>query len=51
MQIGVGADKGKAIPQWPPKQQEVTIEDVVDPDDIDIYRNLAGGVTTIQYTN
>ncbi|MGB1980174.1 MAG: amidohydrolase family protein, partial [Flavobacteriaceae bacterium] len=27
---------------------EVTIEDVVDPDDIDIYRNLAGGVTTIQ---
>ncbi|AOW19712.1 amidohydrolase family protein [Urechidicola croceus] len=27
---------------------EVTIEDVVDYDDIDIYRNLAGGVTTIQ---
>ena len=27
---------------------EVTIEDVVDPYDIDIYRNLAGGVTTIQ---
>jgi imidazolonepropionase-like amidohydrolase len=27
---------------------EVTIEDVLDPDDIDIYRNLAGGVTTIQ---
>ena len=27
---------------------EVTIEDVVDPDDVDIYRNLAGGVTTIQ---
>jgi len=27
---------------------EVTIEDVIDPDDINIYRNLAGGVTTIQ---
>ena len=27
---------------------EVTIEDVLDPDDIDLYRNLAGGVTTIQ---
>ena len=27
---------------------EVTIEDVIDPDDIDIYRNLGGGVTTIQ---
>lgn len=27
---------------------EVTIEDVVDPDDVNIYRNLAGGVTTIQ---
>ncbi|WP_246277488.1 amidohydrolase family protein [Winogradskyella ursingii] len=27
---------------------EVTIEDVVDADDIDIYRNLAGGVTSIQ---
>jgi imidazolonepropionase-like amidohydrolase len=27
---------------------EVTIEDVVSPDDINIYRNLAGGVTTIQ---
>ena len=27
---------------------EVTMEDVVDPTDIDIYRNLAGGVTTIQ---
>ena len=27
---------------------EVTIEDVLDPDDIDIYRNLGGGVTTIQ---
>ena len=27
---------------------EVTIEDVIDPDDVDIYRNLAGGVTTIQ---
>lgn len=27
---------------------EVTLEDVVDPDDINIYRNLAGGVTTIQ---
>ncbi|WP_224490026.1 amidohydrolase family protein [Robertkochia flava] len=27
---------------------EVTIEDVVDPEDIDIYRNLSGGVTTIQ---
>ncbi|MGC6421362.1 MAG: amidohydrolase family protein [Flavobacteriaceae bacterium] len=27
---------------------EVTIEDVIDPDDIDIYRNLSGGVTTIQ---
>jgi imidazolonepropionase-like amidohydrolase len=27
---------------------EVTIEDVVDPTDINIYRNLAGGVTSIQ---
>ncbi|WP_299708860.1 amidohydrolase family protein [uncultured Tenacibaculum sp.] len=27
---------------------EVSIEDVVDPDDINIYRNLAGGVTSIQ---
>ncbi|MCF8714857.1 amidohydrolase family protein [Joostella atrarenae] len=27
---------------------EVTIEDVVNPDDSDIYRNLSGGVTTIQ---
>ncbi|MGY5850937.1 amidohydrolase family protein [Salegentibacter sp. F14] len=27
---------------------EVTMEDVVDPTDINIYRNLAGGVTTIQ---
>lgn len=27
---------------------EVTIEDVVSPDDISIYRNLAGGVTSIQ---
>ena len=27
---------------------EVTIEDVVDAEDIDIYRNLAGGVTSIQ---
>lgn len=27
---------------------EVTIEDVVNPDDINIYRNLAGGVTTAQ---
>jgi len=27
---------------------EVTIEDVVDSDDINIYRNLTGGVTTIQ---
>ena len=27
---------------------EVTIEDVVDPEDISIYRNLAGGVTSIQ---
>ncbi len=27
---------------------EVTIEDVVDPVDINIYRNLAGGVTSIQ---
>lgn len=27
---------------------EVSIEDVLDPDDIDIYRNLAGGVTSIQ---
>ncbi|WP_340199151.1 amidohydrolase family protein [Ascidiimonas sp. W6] len=27
---------------------EVTIEDVIDPDDIDIYRNLSGGVTAIQ---
>lgn len=27
---------------------EVSIEDVIDEEDIDIYRNLAGGVTTIQ---
>ncbi len=27
---------------------EVTIEDVVNPDDMNIYRNLAGGVTSIQ---
>ena len=27
---------------------EVSIEDVIDADDVDIYRNLAGGVTTIQ---
>ncbi len=27
---------------------EVTIEDVITPDDINIYRNLAGGVTSIQ---
>ncbi|NNE32324.1 MAG: amidohydrolase family protein [Winogradskyella sp.] len=27
---------------------EVTIEDVIDDEDIDIYRNLAGGVTSIQ---
>jgi imidazolonepropionase-like amidohydrolase len=27
---------------------EVTIEDVLNPDDINIYRNLAGGVTSIQ---
>ena len=27
---------------------EVTIEDVIDAEDIDIYRNLAGGVTSIQ---
>lgn len=27
---------------------EVSIEDVINPDDINIYRNLAGGVTTIQ---
>lgn len=27
---------------------EVTIEDVINPDDINIYRNLAGGVTSIQ---
>ena len=27
---------------------EVSIEDVVDPEDINIYRNLAGGVTSIQ---
>ena len=27
---------------------EVSIEDVIDPNDIDIYRNLSGGVTTIQ---
>ncbi len=27
---------------------EVTIEDVISPDDINIYRNLAGGVTSIQ---
>ncbi|WP_461303403.1 amidohydrolase family protein [Aureisphaera sp.] len=27
---------------------EVTIEDVINPEDMDIYRNLAGGVTSIQ---
>lgn len=27
---------------------EVKMEDVVDPEDIDVYRNLAGGVTTLQ---
>ncbi len=27
---------------------EVSIQDVIDPDDIDIFRNLSGGVTTIQ---
>ena len=27
---------------------EVSIQDVVDAEDIDIYRNLSGGVTTIQ---
>ena len=27
---------------------EVTIEDVVNPDDVNIYRNLTGGVTSIQ---
>lgn len=27
---------------------EVRMEDVVDPDDVNIYRNLAGGVTTMQ---
>ena len=27
---------------------EASIEDVIDADDVDIYRNLAGGVTTIQ---
>jgi imidazolonepropionase-like amidohydrolase len=27
---------------------EVSIEDVLDPEDVDIYRNLAGGVTSIQ---
>ena len=27
---------------------EVTIEDVINPDDINIYRNIAGGVTSIQ---
>jgi imidazolonepropionase-like amidohydrolase len=27
---------------------EVTMEDVIDPTDINIYRNLAGGVTTVQ---
>ena len=27
---------------------EVSIEDVIDADDVDIYRNLAGGVTSIQ---
>jgi len=27
---------------------EVTIEDVINPDDINLYRNLAGGVTSIQ---
>ena len=27
---------------------EVTIEDVIDPDDINLYRNLSGGVTTLQ---
>ncbi len=27
---------------------EVTIEDVINPDDVNLYRNLAGGVTSIQ---
>ncbi|MBT8272246.1 MAG: amidohydrolase family protein [Bacteroidia bacterium] len=27
---------------------EVSIEDVIDPEDVDIYRNLAGGVTSMQ---
>ena len=27
---------------------EVSIEDVIDPDDINLYRNLSGGVTTLQ---
>ncbi|MGB2305178.1 MAG: amidohydrolase family protein [Flavobacteriaceae bacterium] len=27
---------------------EVTIEDVINPDDINLYRNLSGGVTTLQ---
>ncbi|MBT8258806.1 MAG: amidohydrolase, partial [Bacteroidia bacterium] len=27
---------------------EVTIEDAIDPEDVDIYRNLAGGVTSMQ---
>ena len=38
-----------SINEWAQNSSaEVTIEDVVDPEDVNIYRNLAGGVTSIQ---
>lgn len=38
-----------AINEWAQNSSaEVTIEDVVDPNDINIYRNLSGGTTTAQ---
>ncbi len=38
-----------AINEWAQNSSaEVTIEDVVDPNDINIYRNLSGGTTSIQ---
>ncbi|TVZ55046.1 imidazolonepropionase-like amidohydrolase [Lutibacter sp. Hel_I_33_5] len=38
-----------AINEWAQNSSaEVTIEDVVDPNDINIYRNLSGGTTSVQ---
>ncbi len=38
-----------SINEWAQNSSaEVTIEDVINPEDINIYRNLAGGVTSIQ---